>query len=135
MQAQHKIWRENSNSAKNDSIYFRYTLPSAKIDLNVVAQEFIEITNETMSKNATNNKDPNSVVPYFKERVAIMNSILKRFMIKSGVKFEAAKDDISYDAKVVPMLDESQVNESLEDSLLELWTKINHKGEQTFFRT
>ena len=99
----------------------------------MVAQEFIEITNETMSKNAnsnaTNNKDPNSVVPYFKERVAIMNSILKRFMIKSGVKFEAAQDDISYDAKVVPMLDESQVNESLEESLLELWTKINHKGK------
>ena len=101
----------------------------------MVAQEFIEITNETMSKNANNaanNKDPNSVVPYFKERVAIMNSILKRFMIKSGVKFEASQDDISYDAKVVPMLDESQVNESLEDSLLDLWTKINHKGKQTF---
>ena len=109
---------------------YRYTLPSAKIDLNLIAQEFIEITNETMTKNADNSiqKDPNSVVPYFKERVAIMNSILKRFMIKSGAKIEATEDDITYDAKSVSMLDEAQMNEPLEETLLDLWTKINQKG-------
>ena len=109
---------------------YRYTLPSAKIDLSLIAQEFIQITNETMTKNANNvQKDPNSVVPYFKERVAIMNSILKRFMIKSGVATtDTSQEDISYDAKSVPMLDDAQINEPLEKALLELWTKINHKG-------
>ena len=58
---------------------YKYALPSSKINFNTVAQEFMKIAEET-TLSSTND------VPYVKERVAMMCSILKRFMVQSGAK-------------------------------------------------
>ena len=57
---------------------YKYALPSSKINFNTVAQNFFQIAKETAEASTTND------VPYFKERMAMMFTILKRFMVQSG---------------------------------------------------
>ena len=58
---------------------YKYALPASKINFNTVAQEFMKISEEAIMSGAND-------VPYVKERVAMMCSILKRFMVQSGAK-------------------------------------------------
>ena len=54
---------------------YKYAMPSCKINFSVVAKTFLQIAEETAAT---------SDVPHVKERVAMMFTILKRFMVKTG---------------------------------------------------
>lgn len=99
---------------------YKYALP--KVNFNV--QEFWKIAEETAAAQS------NEEIPHVKERVAMMSSILKRFMVQAGAKdtLPVTSTDESYDCKTAQMLSQAQMNEPLETSLMELWTKICNKG-------
>ena len=90
-------------------------------DLNKLAQEFAKLAEKALMAND---------VPHAKERVAMMNSIMKKFMAQSGTNISFIGDELefSYDPKIAPMLNAHQVDNSLQDVLLDVWTKICSKG-------
>ena len=73
----------------------------------------------------------NNDVPHAKERVAMMNSIMKKLMAQSGANHPISVEndlEFSYDPKVAPMFNTQQVDSSLQDVLLDVWNKICAKG-------
>ena len=95
-------------------INYRKTMPASKIDLNKLAQEFAKLAEKALMANE---------VPHAKERVAMMNSIMKKFMAQSGTNIALIDDEqeFSYDPKTAPMLNAHQVDNSLQDVLLDVW--------------
>ena len=83
-------------------------------DLNKLAQEFAKLAEKALMANE---------VPHAKERVAMMNSIMKKFMAQSGTNIALIDDEqeFSYDPKTAPMLNAHQVDNSLQDVLLDVW--------------
>ncbi len=102
---------------------YKYALPSSMINFQEISNEFLKVAEETTAA-ASND------VPYVKERVAMMSSILRRFMVVAGAKNSnaVAHADVSYDCKTAQMLSPSQSQEPLEDALRALWTKVCAKG-------
>ena len=57
-------------------VYLSNIINFSCLDLNQLAQEFAQLAEQTLI---------NSDVPHAKERVAMMNSIMKKFMAQSGM--------------------------------------------------
>lgn len=102
---------------------YKYALPASKMDLGEIASGYLKIAEETTAA-ATND------VPYVKERVAMMSSILRRFMVQAGAKdrVTVSMTDESYDCKTAQMLNPAQTSEPLEESLCRVWSKICAKS-------